>query len=145
MIAAVRENGSSTAFQYSIGGIGKDEACTLQLVADSCCTSIKELTHLQEEAIFNTLKIRLRSYKTVSNAVSICKAAQASGWSVIIAADEGHETLDTFLADFAVGVGATQFVPGSLCGGEGIGKLNRLLEIYRDNETMPFVGRSFRA
>jgi enolase len=92
--------------------------------------------------VFNTVKVRLRNYRTVSSAIAMCKAACAAGWTVILSADEGCvETTETFLADFAVGIGVTQLMIGSIETGEGVAKINRLLEIARENETLPFVGR----
>ena len=65
---------------------------------------------------------------------------------MIIGADEGiPETHDDFIVDFAVGVGACQLAVGNLHSAEGANKMNRLLEIFRENEEMSFVGREFRA
>jgi len=141
----ISESGDPSAFQYAFSGIGRDEYCQVQLVADLACTTPADLKSWNEESIFNTIKIRLRSYKTVSNAMTMARAARAIGWTVVVSADEGcAETLDTFLVDFAVGVGAHQLMPGSIECGEGVSKINRLLEIARENETIPFVGRFFR-
>ena len=138
-------NSSSKAFSYALGGIGRDQTCHIQLIADESCTSVQELKKWREEEVFNTIKIRLRSYRTVSNAISISKLAKESEWAIIVGADEMFsETLDSFVSDFAVGIGATQFMPGSLECGEGLTKINRLIEIYRENETIQFAGRNFR-
>lgn len=128
-----------------MSGIGRDKGCAIQLVADFACSTVEQLNKWHEDDVFNTLKVRLRPYRTVSSALAICKAAKSSGWSLIIGADENcPDTLDTFLADFAVGVGASQLAPGSMDSGEGCSKINRLLEIFRENDSISFVGRSFR-
>lgn len=117
----------------------------MQFIADSACTCPADLKSWVDESVFNTIKIRLRSYRTVSNAIAMCKAARASGWTVIVSADEGcAETMETFIVDLAVGVGAYQLMTGSIETGEGVSKMNRLLEIARENDAFPFVGRSFR-
>lgn len=142
----VKGNKESTQFSYALSGIGRDTGCSMQLVADAACTTPEELTVWQEEAVFNSLKVRLMTYRTVSGAISICKAADSSGWSVIMAAEDScSETPDTFLVDFAVGVGAKQLGVGAVSSSEGCSKLNRLLEIYEESESIPFVGRSFRS
>ena len=144
-IDAVREDAASTKFAYALSGIGRDGSCNMQLVADSACTSPDQIRKLADEAVFNTIKVRLRTYKTISKAIVMCKAAKTVGWTVVIGADEGcSETSDSFITDFAVGVGASQLATGSLYSAEGTSKLNRLLDISRESEEIPFVGREFR-
>jgi Enolase, C-terminal TIM barrel domain len=142
----VKGNKDSTQMSYALSGIGRESGCFVQIIADSACTSPEELTAGLEEAIFNSIKVRLRSYRTVSRAISMCKAARSAGWAVIIGADEDYsETIDSFLSDFAVGVGASQIVLGTLDSSEGCSKMNRLLEIYQESDSISFVGRSFRS
>ena len=145
-IDVIRNTKDSNELQYAVSGVGGDRGCAIQLIADFSCSTVEQLIKWDEDDVFNSLKVRLRPYRTVSSAIAICKAAKSSGWSLIIGADENcPDTLDTFLADFAVGVGASQLAPGSMDSGEGCSKLNRLLEISRENDnSISFVGRSFR-
>jgi enolase len=54
--------------------------------------------------------------------------------------------METILADFAVGVGASQFMGGGLSSSEYACKYNRLLEIQQDPEggRIAYVGSRFR-
>jgi enolase len=77
--------------------------------------------------------------------MSMVKAAREIGWSVIVSCnEEAPETVDTFVADFAVGMGVGQFMGGSLRAAENFEKYNRLLEISRADNTLQFAGPAFR-
>ncbi len=56
---------------------------------------------------------------------------QKAGYGTVIPHRSG-ETEDSFIADFAVGIGAGQIKTGSLCRSERIAKYNRLLAIARE-------------
>ncbi len=65
---------------------------------------------------------------TVSETVEVVKIAKDAGFQVI-ASHRSGETNDTFIADFAVGVGADYTKFGAPIRGERVAKYNRLLEI----------------
>jgi enolase len=65
---------------------------------------------------------------TVTEVVEEVKIAKQSGWQTI-ASHRSGETNDTFIADFAVGVGANYTKFGAPSRGERTVKYNRLLEI----------------
>jgi enolase len=78
-------------------------------------------------------------------AIDICKTAHEIGWSVIVSTSkETPETMDTFLSDFAVGVGSSQFQIGGLHSIEYSMKFNRILEISQENEHLQYLGNNFR-
>ncbi len=54
--------------------------------------------------------------------------AANAGWKIIIS-HRGGETNDSFIADFAVGVGAEYMKFGAPARGERVAKYNRLLSI----------------
>ena len=82
---------------------------------------------------------------SLTNAIELCKTARELGWAVIIAcAEDGPETCDTFISDFAVGIGAAQFMGGGLHSSETSAKYNRLLEISREHQGIAFIGSKFR-
>ena len=55
------------------------------------------------------------------------------------------ETFDTFLADFTVGIGATQFSGGGFGASEFYNKYNRVTEIFVENEEQSsYAGQNFR-
>jgi enolase len=65
---------------------------------------------------------------TVTEAVEVVKIAKDAGWQTV-ASHRSGETNDTFIADFAVGVGANYTKFGAPSRGERTIKYNRLLEI----------------
>jgi enolase len=90
-------------------------------------------------------QVRFDKMGSLSAAIELCKTGREMGWAVIIGCgEEGPETTDTFIADFAVGIGAAQFMGGGLHSSETAGKYNRLLEISRENEGIKFIGSKFR-
>ena len=91
------------------------------------------------------MKIRLSKTKTCTGAVELAKAARQAGWAVIVGVEEGSpESNDSFIADLAVGVAASQFQGGGMESGEHCCKFNRLLHITREDEDIKFAGRQFR-
>ena len=144
IIEEVRRDPASTLLPYASSGVGRDPTCPIQIIVDNDVDGAR-IDVLHSEGVYNCLKIRFRNYKCISRAIAACKAAQSKGWSVIIGADEdAPEVNDTFISDFAVGIGAGQINVGGLSSGEFFCKCNRLLEIYREDELIRFVGRSFR-
>lgn len=80
---------------------------------------------------FNAVVIKPKHLGTISEMMESIKAVKDAQLDLIIAHGSG-ETNDTFIADLAVGVGATQVKFGPLNRGERISKYNRLLEIARE-------------
>ncbi len=65
---------------------------------------------------------------TVSESIAVVKLAQTAGWKTNVSHRSG-ETTDSFIADFAVGVGADYAKFGAPARGERVVKYNRLLII----------------
>ena len=144
-LARTQPEGTDPALSYLLSGVGGQENCALQIVADEICKTSAELKALAREAVYNTLMITLPKAGCVTAAVSLCKEARHVGWAVSVATDKHYpETMDTFLTDFAVGVGAGQLLAGGLLSGENFSKYNRLLEINRADPNIAYVGRYFR-
>jgi enolase len=76
----------------------------------------------------NAIIIKPNQIGTLSETVDCVKLAQKNHYAVIVSHRSG-ETIDDFIADLAVGVGAEFIKTGSLCRGERLAKYNRLLEI----------------
>lgn len=90
-------------------------------------------------------QIRFDKVGTTSAAIAMVKAAREIGWSTIVSCnEEAPETVDTFIADFAVGLGVGQFMGGSLQSAQNFEKYNRLLEICRSDSKLLFAGPDFR-
>lgn len=97
--------------------------------------------------MYNTLKVSLHKIGSVYQALLLCKRARVHNeWSIIVGCEDEHcvETIDTFIADFAVAVGAGQFASGGLESGEYMAKYARLLEITREDSSISYCGKKFR-
>ena len=49
---------NSDDLQYNMKGIGGDDTCMLQVVADSACKNADEIRVLADENVFNAVKVR---------------------------------------------------------------------------------------
>ena len=73
-----------TTTTTTTGGVGRDESCPLQIVADEAVLSTKDVKKWAGEAVYNAVKIRMSKCGTVTEAVSMAKEARGVGWSVIV-------------------------------------------------------------
>jgi enolase len=83
------------------------------------------------ERTANAALIKLNQIGTVSETIAAVELCRKAGWAYVMSHRSG-ETEDTFLADFAVAMGAGQIKAGSLCRGERVAKYNRLLRIEQE-------------
>lgn len=65
---------------------------------------------------------------TITETIKVVQAVRSANWKVVVSHRSG-ETNDTFIADFAVGVGADYAKFGAPARGERVAKYNRLLSI----------------
>lgn len=104
----------------------------LQIVGDDfLVTNVKRLRKAIELKACNSILIKLNQIGTVSETIDAVKTAQNAGMTTVISHRSG-ETEDTFIADFAVGVGAGQIKTGSMSRSERVAKYNRLMSIERE-------------
>jgi len=101
----------------------------IQIVGDDIfVTNPKIIKKGIKEKAANAVLIKLNQIGTVSETVEAVKMAQAAGWGTIISHRSG-ETEDTFIADFAAGLGAGQIKSGSLSRTDRVAKYNQLMRI----------------
>lgn len=101
----------------------------LQLVGDDVFVTNKKFIEKGcIQGVANAVLIKPNQIGTVTEALDALEYARKSGYSVI-ASHRSGETIDSFIADFAVGAGADQFKAGACARGERVVKYNRLLEI----------------
>jgi len=81
-----------------------------------------------EENYNNSILLKANQIGTITEMLSTIKMAKDNKFKTIISHRSG-ETMDTFIADLAVGLGLEYIKSGSLCRGERIEKYNRLLRI----------------
>ena len=104
----------------------------IQIVGDDIyVTNTKFIRRGIAEHTTNAALIKLNQIGTVTETIGAIEMCRAADWQFIISHRSG-ETEDTFIADFAVGMGSPQIKTGSLCRSERIAKYNRLLEIERE-------------
>ncbi len=95
---------------------------------DLLVTSVKRIEKAIAEKACNTVLIKPNQVGTVSETLDVIKKARDANWKVIVSHRSG-ETNDTFLADFAVGVGADYVKFGAPARGERVAKYNRFSAI----------------
>lgn len=104
------------------------------IVGDDLITTNKErLKKAIEKKSCNTVLIKPNQIGTISETIEVIKLTKANHWKTIVSHRSG-ETNDTFIADFAVGVGADFTKFGAPARGERISKYNRLLAIEQELE-----------
>ena len=79
-------------------GIGHDVNCHLQLVADTAVKTPEDVTRVDAEGVFDTLKVNLFKAGSVYKALQLVKAAKAVKWRIIVGTEEHcNETNDDFI------------------------------------------------
>lgn len=146
-VADVDVSNCPTSIAYAINeGVGGDQGCHMQIVMDAQLLTSENVSQWESEMIFDAAKINLLKFGNITRAMQMCKVARDARWALIVGSEEDcGESMDTFLADFAVAVGAGQLCAGGMGSGEFFGKYNRLLEILREDEGLRFSGRRFRS
>lgn len=79
----------------------------------------------------NAVLVKPNQIGTVTEVIEVVRAAKAADWTIVLSHRSG-ETNDTFVSDFAVGVGADIVKFGAPARGERVAKYNRLMEIERE-------------
>jgi enolase len=80
------------------------------------------------EEIGNALLVKLDQIGTITEAIEAIEEARAGRYAVIVSGRSG-ETIDPFIADFAVATGAGAIKSGAPSRGERVAKYNQLLRI----------------
>ena len=94
------------------------------------------------EGAANSILIKLNQIGTVTETVEAIEMARRAGYTSVISHRSG-ETEDTFIADFAVAMGAGQIKTGSASRTERVAKYNQLLRIEEElGAAARFPGRS---
>lgn len=101
----------------------------IMLVGDDYFVTNKKLLNQGiQEHYNNSILLKANQIGTISEMLETIDMAKNAGFKTIISHRSG-ETLDTFIADMAVGLNLGYIKTGSLCRGERVAKYNRLLEI----------------
>jgi enolase len=104
----------------------------IQLVGDDLfVTNTERLSRGINEAIANSILIKLNQIGTVSETIDAIELARKAGYTSVISHRSG-ESEDTFIADLAVATAAGQIKTGSASRTDRIAKYNQLLRIEEE-------------
>jgi len=95
---------------------------------DLLATNPQRVEKAIEEKACNGILVKPNQIGTVSETLNVIKIARDADWKVVVSHRSG-ETNDSFIADFAVGVGADYVKFGAPARGERVVKYNRLSAI----------------
>ena len=95
---------------------------------DLTTTNIKRIKEAENKKACNAVILKLNQIGTVSETIEASNLAKSYGWKTIVSHRSG-ETMDDFIADLAVGIGADYLKSGSPAKPERMVKYSRLLEI----------------
>ena len=101
----------------------------LMLIGDDLfVTDINRLRNGIKERAANAILIKPNQVGTLSETIACVKLAHKHNYKIMVSHRSG-ETIDDFIADLAVAIGADFIKAGSLSRGERVAKYNRLMEI----------------
>lgn len=104
---------------------------TLIVGDDLLCTNPDRVKRATRDQVCNAILVKPNQIGTITETINVIKLARSAGWRVIVSHRSG-ETTDSFIADFAVGVGADFTKFGAPARGERVAKYNRLLAIEEE-------------
>lgn len=101
----------------------------LSIVGDDLVATNKErVAKAINEKCCTAAIIKPNQIGTLTETLDVVKQVRSAGWKLVVSHRSG-ETMDTFIADFAVAVGADYAKMGAPCRGERVVKYNRFLSI----------------
>jgi enolase len=98
---------------------------------DLTTTNIKTIKEAHNKLAINAVLIKLNQIGSVSETLDAINMTKSFGWKTIVSHRSG-ETMDSFIADLAVGTGADFLKSGSPAKEERMVKYQRLLEIEQE-------------
>ncbi len=144
-VAGIKTAMDSTTLKYNLAGVGGDAKCPLQIVADKSVSKLEDIATVRHP--FNTIKVDLSKAGTggITNILQMCTAIRDANKALAVGCLEGMpEVCDSFIADFAVAVGADQYYGGGMQAAEYGCKYTRLVEIARHDDDLKYPGKNFR-
>jgi len=110
----------------------------VQLVGDDLyVTDPARIAAGAQKSLSNAVLIKPNQIGTVSQTLEAIRVAKENNMACMISHRSG-ETLDTFIADLAVGTGVGQIKSGAPARGERVSKYNRLIEISLAHPDLPY-------
>jgi enolase len=115
----------------------------VQLVGDDLfVTNVKRLRQGIDEAIANSILIKVNQIGSLTETIDAVRLAQTNGYTAVMSHRSG-ETEDSTIADLAVALSCGQIKTGSLARSDRVAKYNQLLRIEEElGDTARYAGRS---
>ncbi|MCK4588812.1 MAG: phosphopyruvate hydratase [Nanoarchaeota archaeon] len=108
------------------------EKSNIQVVGDDLTvTNIHRIARAIKLGSCNCLLLKVNQIGTITEALAAAHLAMSKKWKVMVSHRSG-ETEDPFIADLAVGIGASQIKSGAPCRSERLSKYNQLLRIEEE-------------
>jgi len=98
---------------------------------DLTTTNVKRIKEAHNKQAINGVLIKLNQIGSVSETIDAINITKSFNWKVAVSHRSG-ETMDDFIADLAVGLGADFIKAGSPAKPERMVKYNRLLQIENE-------------
>lgn len=95
---------------------------------DLTVTNVKKIKETYEKKAINGVIIKPNQIGTITETIMAANLAKSYGWKIIVSHRSG-ETMDSFIADLAVGLGADGLKSGCPLQKERLVKYQRLIEI----------------
>ena len=109
----------------------KAQGQKIQLVGDDFVTNPQLFKEGIKKDVANAILIKLNQIGTVTEAIEAISLARKAGYKTMISHRSG-ETVDSYIADFAVAMHAGQIKTGSMARSERVEKYNQFLRIEED-------------
>src|SRR5947207_7738591 len=110
----------------------KELGSKIQLVGDDIfVTNTVRLARGIKEGVGNSILIKVNKIGTVTETLDAIELARRNGYTSVTSHRSG-ETVDTFIADLAVGAGTGQIKTGSISRTDRVAKYNQLLRIEEE-------------
>ncbi len=108
------------------------EMANITIIGDDLTTTnIKKIKEAESKKACNGIIIKLNQIGTVSETIEAVNLAKSYGWKIMVSHRSG-ETMDNFIADLSVGVGADFIKSGAYTKDVRKVKYDRLLEIEQE-------------
>lgn len=104
---------------------------TIIIGDDLTTTNIKKIKEAESKKACNGIIIKVNQIGTVSETIDAVNLAKSYGWKIMVSHRSG-ETMDSFIADLAVGTGADFIKSGAYTKDVRIVKYDRLLAIENE-------------
>ncbi len=120
----------------------KSKAKFMVVGDDLTVTNMTRIKKAIEVDACDVLLVKINQIGTVTEAIDATNMARKDNWNIIVSHRSG-DTHDSFIADFAVGLGSMGLKAGAPCRAERTEKYNQLLRLEEETKSA-YVGKTFK-